>query len=76
MKRENYQNMDQSLSLILENVTKVAADEYLMFSESNRMKSFQDWPFDYTTACNPKTVCLLSVLNFCCVFTSLVRARD
>ena len=53
--------MDQSLSLILENVTKVAADEYLMFSESNRMKSFQDWPFDDTTACNPKTVCLLSV---------------
>ena len=37
----------------LENVSK---EEYCMFSEKNREKSFQNWPFDESSACNPMTV--------------------
>ena len=50
--------MDQSLSLIVENVKNVGKEEYLMFSETNRIKSFQNWPFNDRTACNPKTLVL------------------
>ena len=61
--------MDQSLSLTLENVLKISPDEYMMFSEDNRVKSFQDWPFDNTAACNPKTVRFFSLnLSFFFLF--------
>ena len=40
----------------LENIINVTKEEYWMFSEKNREKSFKDWPFDDSAACNPKTV--------------------
>ena len=40
----------------LDNIINVTKEEYWMFSEKNREKSFKDWPFDDSAACNPKTV--------------------